>query len=112
MRQAGSAQTLDDLSALTAVHDDGLSHLLAWLLVSRQIGACAVRLRFLDLQIHILIPTMEAPALEFHAAEICISCGLASRVFLTEAPILARKQSGEVQESLCTSGKRKAAQFL
>src|SRR5208282_6665903 len=46
---------LDDLSALAAVHDDGLSHLLAWLLVSRELGACTVRLRFLDLQLHILI---------------------------------------------------------
>jgi len=34
-----------------------------------------------------------------------MSCGLVSRVFLTEASILARKQSGEVQESLRTSGK-------
>src|SRR5208282_3209339 len=37
-----------------------------------------------------------APSREFHAAEICISCGLVSRVFLTQASILARKQSGEV----------------
>jgi hypothetical protein len=35
-------------------------------------------------------------AAEFHAAEIWISCGLVSRVFFTEASILARKQSGEV----------------
>src|SRR5712692_5350405 len=34
-----------------------------------------------------------------------MSCGLVSRVFLTEASILVRKQSGEVQESLRTSGK-------
>jgi hypothetical protein len=42
---------------------------------------------------------------EFHAAEIWISCGLVSRVFFTEASILDRKQSGDVQESLRTSGK-------
>src|SRR5208282_2678522 len=48
---------LDDLSALTAVHDDGLSHLLAGLLVSWQLGACAVCLRLLDLQLYIPIPS-------------------------------------------------------
>src|SRR5580700_1630483 len=48
---------LDELSALPAVHDDGLSHLLAWLLVSRQLGACAVGLWLLDLQLHVLIPS-------------------------------------------------------
>jgi hypothetical protein len=37
-----------------------------------------------------------APSPEFHAAEIWISCGLVSRVFFTEASILARKQSGDV----------------
>jgi hypothetical protein len=37
-----------------------------------------------------------APSREFHAAEIWISCGLVSRVFVTHASILARKQSGEV----------------
>src|SRR5208282_1902854 len=47
-----------------------------------------------------------APSREFHAAEIWISCGLVSKVFFTEASILARKQSGEVQESFRTSGKR------
>src|SRR5579872_971598 len=47
-----------------------------------------------------------APSREFHAAEIWISCGLVSRVFFTQASILVRKQSGEVQESLRTSGKR------
>src|SRR5208282_3460969 len=46
-----------------------------------------------------------APSREFHAAEIWMSCGLVSRVFLTDASSLARKQSGEVQESLRTSGK-------
>src|SRR5207244_11727852 len=46
-----------------------------------------------------------APSREFHAAEIWISCGLVSRVFFTEASILARKQSGDVHESLRTSGK-------
>src|ERR1035438_5931227 len=46
-----------------------------------------------------------APSREFHAAEIWISCGLVSRVFFTQASILARKQSGDVQESFCTSGK-------
>jgi hypothetical protein len=34
-----------------------------------------------------------------------VSCGLVSRVFLTQASILARKQSGEVHESFRTSGK-------
>src|SRR5271166_4535751 len=47
----------DDLSALAAVHDDGLSHLVAWLLGSRQLGACTVCFRLLDLQLHILIPS-------------------------------------------------------
>jgi hypothetical protein len=37
-----------------------------------------------------------APSREFHAAEIWMSCGLVSRVFFTEASILARKQSGDV----------------
>src|SRR5437016_2686346 len=45
------------------------------------------------------------PSLEFHAAEIWISFGLVSRVFFTEASIFARKQSGDVHESLRTSGK-------
>src|SRR5208282_3576277 len=54
---SGIGTNLDDLSALAAVHDDGLSHLLAWLLVSRQLACCAVCLRFLDLQLHILIPS-------------------------------------------------------
>src|SRR5258708_34920034 len=48
---------LDDLSALAAVHDDGLSHLLAWLLVRGELVACAVRLGFLDLQFHVPIPS-------------------------------------------------------
>src|SRR5271166_676981 len=47
----------DDLSALAAVHDDGLSHLVAWLLGSRQLGACTVCFRLLDLQLQILIPS-------------------------------------------------------
>jgi hypothetical protein len=46
-----------------------------------------------------------APSRELHAAEIWISCGLVSRVLFMEASILARKQSGEVQESFRTSGK-------
>src|SRR5580658_4710005 len=53
----GIGTNLDDLSALSAVHDDGLSHLVAWLLVRGELGCCAVRLRFLDLQLHILIPS-------------------------------------------------------
>src|SRR5216683_1508814 len=48
---------LDHLSALTAVHDDGLSHLLAWLLASRELCACATCFRLLDLQLHVLIPS-------------------------------------------------------
>src|SRR5208282_2915955 len=48
---------LDDLSALPAVHDDGLCHLLAGLLVSWGLGACAVCLRLLDLQLYIPIPS-------------------------------------------------------
>src|ERR1700693_5346478 len=32
---------LDDLSAFAAIHDDGLCHLLAGLLVSWWLGACA-----------------------------------------------------------------------
>src|SRR5260370_32609608 len=48
---------LDDQSTLAAVHDDGLSHLLAWPLLSRQLGACAVCLLLLDLQLHLLIPS-------------------------------------------------------
>jgi hypothetical protein len=46
---------LDDLASL-AVHDDGFSHLVAWLLVNRELGPCAVRLKPLNLQLHILIP--------------------------------------------------------
>jgi len=48
---------LDNLSALPAVHDDGLSHLLAWLLVRGYLGACAVCLLLFHLQLHILIPS-------------------------------------------------------
>src|SRR5208282_5906964 len=54
---SGIGTNFDDLSALAAVHDDGLCHLLAGLLVSWQLGACAVCLRLLDLQLHILIPS-------------------------------------------------------
>src|SRR5208337_2937886 len=48
---------LDDLSALAAVHDDGLSHLITGFLNGLELGACAVRLGFLDLQLDILIPS-------------------------------------------------------
>src|ERR1700691_2028359 len=54
---SGIGTNLDDLPALTAVHDDCLSHLLAWLLVRRELGWCAVCLRLLDLQLHIVIPS-------------------------------------------------------
>src|SRR5579862_350873 len=54
---SGIGTNLDDLSALTAVHDDGLGHLVACLLVSGKLGACAVRLRFLDFQLDIVIPS-------------------------------------------------------
>src|SRR5208282_4326051 len=47
---------LDDLSALSAVHDNRLGHLVTGFLNGRELGACAVRLRFLDLQLHIPIP--------------------------------------------------------
>src|SRR5258708_25025556 len=47
---------LDDLPALPAVHDDGLSHLVARLLIRGELGACAVRLELLDFQLHIVIP--------------------------------------------------------
>src|ERR1035441_10364914 len=50
---------LDDLSTLAAVHHDGLRHLVAWLLVSWQLGACSVCL-LLDLQLHILIPSQRS----------------------------------------------------
>ena len=46
-RQAGSAQTLTDLSALAAVHDDGLGHLVAGLLVSWQLALAPLALAFL-----------------------------------------------------------------
>src|SRR5260370_7172703 len=52
---------LDDLSALAAVHDDRLCHLLAGLLVSWKLGACAVCLRFLDLHLHIPFPSHPIP---------------------------------------------------
>src|SRR5437879_6386941 len=39
---------LEDLSALSAVHDDGLRHLVAWFLVRGELGSCAVRLGFPD----------------------------------------------------------------
>jgi len=51
---------LDDLAALAAVHDDGLSHLVAWLLVRGELGARAVYLRLLDLQLHIPIPSQRS----------------------------------------------------
>src|SRR5580704_9397132 len=53
---SGIGTNLDDLSALPAVHDDGLSHLVAWFLVRGELGACTVCLRLLDLQFDILIP--------------------------------------------------------
>src|SRR5436305_3844571 len=70
---------LDDLAALPAVDNDGLGHLLAWLLVRGELGACAVCLRLLDLQFDILIPSQGSALAEFHADEIWISCGLVSR---------------------------------
>jgi hypothetical protein len=54
---SGIGTNLDDLSALAAVHDDGLRHLVAWLPVRGELGACAVCLRFLDLLFDILIPS-------------------------------------------------------
>src|SRR5208337_3151615 len=48
---------LDNLAALPPVHDDGLSHLVAWLLVRGELGTCGVGLGFLDLQLHIVIPS-------------------------------------------------------
>jgi hypothetical protein len=48
---------LDHLSALAAVHDDSLRHLVAWPLVGGELTACPVRLGFLDLQLDILIPS-------------------------------------------------------
>src|SRR6266478_8938078 len=54
---SGIGTNLYDLSALAAVHDDGLSHLLAWLLVCGELSACTVCFRLLDLQFHILIPS-------------------------------------------------------
>src|ERR1700678_3806315 len=48
---------LDDLSALAAVHDDGLGHLVTGFLNGWELAACAVRLGFLDLQLDIMIPS-------------------------------------------------------
>ena len=48
---------LDHLSALAAVHDNRLGHLVAGFLNGREFCTCAVRLGFLDLQLHILIPS-------------------------------------------------------
>jgi hypothetical protein len=48
---------LDDLAALAAVHDYGLGHLVTRFLNGCELGACAVRLGFLDLQLHVLIPS-------------------------------------------------------
>jgi hypothetical protein len=46
---------LNDLSALPAIHDNRLGHLVTGFLVSRELGACAVRLGFFDLQLDVLI---------------------------------------------------------
>ena len=46
---------LDDLSALAAVHDDGLSHLLARSLKPDLLRAHTVGFRFLDLQFQVAI---------------------------------------------------------
>ena len=61
---------LDDLAALAAIHDDGLSHLVAWLLVCGELAACAVCLGFLDLQLHVPIPSKGAPSREFNQVHV------------------------------------------
>src|SRR5579859_2024194 len=53
----GIDTNLDDLSALAAIHDDGLGHLVTGFLNGWELAACAVRLGFLDLQLHIVIPS-------------------------------------------------------
>src|SRR5208282_4142607 len=95
-RQAGSAQTLTtcprfppSMTMASAIFSQGF-----WLAGSLVLAPFAFG--FLISNSTYRFRPRGAPSREFHAAEIWISCGLVSRVFLTEASILARKQSGEV----------------
>jgi hypothetical protein len=96
---SGIGTNLDDLSALPAVHDDGLCHLLAGFWLAGGLLLAPFALGFLISNSTYRFRPRGAPSREVDAAEIWISCGLVSRVFLTEASILARKQSGDVHES-------------
>src|ERR1700685_3507180 len=53
---SGIGTNLDHLSALAAVHDDGLSHLVAWFLVRGELATCTICFRLFDLQLDVLIP--------------------------------------------------------
>jgi hypothetical protein len=57
---SGIGTNLDDLSALAAVHDDGLSHLVTGFLNGWQFSACPVLLCFLHFQLDVLIATQES----------------------------------------------------
>src|ERR1039457_6880858 len=49
----GVGAHLDQFSAPSAVHDNGFGHLLARLLLRRDLGACAVGFGLLDLKLHV-----------------------------------------------------------
>src|SRR5271157_2376729 len=104
-RQAGSAQTFTtcprlppSMTMASAIFSQGF-----WLVGS--LARAPFAFGFLISNSTYRFRPRGAPSREFHAAEICISCGLVSKVFFTQASILTRKQSGDVQESLRTSGK-------
>src|SRR6202034_355457 len=53
---SGIGANSDDLSALATVHDDRLSHLVAWFLIRGELATCTIGFRLFDLQFDILIP--------------------------------------------------------
>src|SRR6204780_3473195 len=106
VRQAGSAQTLTTCPRLPPSMTMASVILSQGFWTAEGLLLAPFGLGFLISNSTYRFRPRGAPSREFHAAEIWISCGLVSRVSFTEASILARKQSGEVHESLRTSGKR------
>src|SRR5260370_4444929 len=96
MRQAGSAQTLTtcprlppSMTMASVIFSHGF-----WF--AESLLPAPFGLAFLISNSMYRFRPRGAPSREFHAAEIWISCGLVSRVFFTQASILALKQSGDV----------------
>ena len=57
---SGIGTNLDDLSALTAVHDHSLGHLVTGFLNGWQFSVCPVLLCLLNLQLYVLIATQRS----------------------------------------------------